>query len=368
MMIALRHSARIPLGSTLALLMLPFLFGCSDSSDLPADAASRTWTVRGSVSYVGAPTPLPGITIQSEGVTATSGPDGSYELKGITAGSHTISATAPNCRRYSASIEVRGDTRHYIFLERIGAKLTGYVSNMLDGPIAGATITIGGLTDLTDAAGKFAVSEVPMRPDSLIVTHPRYFSGKATFLAEGPEAHFDVMLKRDSVFPGTIVADSYVDESRPTQVAFGTILYLSGGVTGSVRRHIYIDFEFPAFMRDPNVTLIDGSLELCGEAGQQSVLYRAYALNSQWQWYLLNYNQQPMLGRQIANGTIGTSSDLRYWLILNSAAIGELLADYRRSGLIYGIAIQCGTANYTRSFYSSRSDVNRPRVSYKVRF
>jgi hypothetical protein len=368
MMITLRHRKRIPFGIALVLLALHFLIGCSDSSDSPTDAANRTWTVRGSVSYIGSPTPLSGITVQCEGATATSGADGTYELKGITTGSHTITATAPNCKPYSASIDIKGDTKHYIFLDRIGATLTGYVSNMLDGPIAGARITIGGLSDLTDAAGKFAISEVPLRPDSLTVTHPRYFSGRATFLAEGPEAHFDVLLKRDSVFPGTIIADSYVDESRPTQVAFGNFLYLSGGSTGTIRRYIYIDFEFPAFMRDPNVTLIDGSLELCGEGGQQLVIYRAYALNSQWQWYLINYNQQPLLGRQIAIGTIGNSSEPRYWTILNTIAIGELLADYRRTGIIYGIAIQCGTANYTRSFYSSRSDVNRPRVSFKVRF
>jgi len=366
-MIAIRHLTRMPLGGTLALLALLFLIGCSDSSDSPS-GANGPWIVRGSVAYVGSPVPLAGSSIRCGGVTTTSGPDGSYELKDIPTGTHTITATAPNCLPYSASIEVRSDTKHYIFLDRIGATLTGYVSNMLDGPIAGARITIGSLSDLTDAAGKFAISEVPLRPDTLSVTHPRYFSGKAIFLAEGPEAHFEVLLKRDSVFPGTIVADSYVDESRPTQVAFGNLLYLSGGSTGTIRRHIYIDFEFPAFMRDPNVTLIDGSLELCGEPGQQLVSYRAYAVNTQWQWYLINYNQQPMPGRQIAIGTIGYSSELRYWTILNTIAIGELLADYRKSGIIYGIAIQSGTANSIRSFYSSRSDVNRPRVSYKVRF
>lgn len=366
-MIAIRHRKRIPFGIALGLLALPFLIGCSDSSDSPS-GANGPWIVRGSVAYVGSPAPLAGSSIRCAGVTTTSGPDGSYELKDIPTGTHTITATAPNCVPYSASIEVRSDTKHHIFLDRIGATLTGYVSNMLDGPIAGATITIGSLSDFTDAAGKFVISEVPLRPDSLTVTHPRYFSGKATFLAEGPEAHFDILLKRDSVFPGTIIADSYVDESRPTQVAFGSFLYLSGGVTGTIRRHIFIDFEFPAFMRDPNVTLIDGSLELCGEGGQQLVIYRAYALNSQWQWYLINYNQQPVLGRQISSGTIGSTTEPRYWTILNTIAIGELLADYRRAGIIYGISIQCGTANYTRSFYSSRSDVNRPRVSFKVRF
>lgn len=344
--------------------------GCTDGSDSPTDSANRTWTVRGSISYIGSPTLLPGITVQCEGTTATSGSDGSYELKGIPSGKHTISASAPNCRPYSASIDIQADTKHYIFLDRIGATLTGYVSNMLDGPIAGAKITIGDLTDLTDAAGKFAISEVPWTPDSITITHPRYFSGKAMFLAEGPEAHFDVLLKRDSVFAGSIVADSYVDESQPNLSGGGVynLLLLSGSVTGTIRRHIYIDFELLAFMRDPNVTLIDGGLELCGEAGQSATSYRVYVVTTQWQWFSLSYNRQPTIGRQIASGTIGSSISPQYWTILNTNAIGELLSDYRANGVVYGIVIQGGTSNLTRSFYSIRSLVNRPRVSFKVRF
>ncbi len=344
-------------------------FGCR-SKDSPA-STSGTWTITGKTALVGSVNPLSAVTIRCGGQSTTSGPDGSYELRGVPEGVQSLTAQGPECKPFSKSIDVRANMRYYIFLDRIGATLTGYVSNMLDGPIAGAKIAIGDLTDFTDAAGKFALSEVPLNPDSLTVSHPRYFTEKAAYLAEGPEAQFNILLQRDSVFTGNIVADSYVDESQPNPVGYSNLLLMSGSGTGTTRRHIYIEFEFPAFMRDTLAKLTGGSLDLCSIADASNapfVPFRVYVVTSQWQWFSLSFSRQPTSGRQIASGTIARASTPQYWTILNTNAIAELLSDYRANGLIYGITIQGGASNFTKTFYSTRSLVNPPRLSFKVRF
>jgi len=349
--------------------------GCTKSSDSPSQSGNGTWTVSGKTTLIGALSPLPGVTVKCGGQSTASGTDGSYELRGVPEGSQVISAEGPNCKQYSKSIEVRSDTRHFIYLDYDGTTLSGYVSNILDGPIQGAIVKVGTLSDLTDQGGRYEISNVPLKSDSLIVTNPRYYSTRSSISPSGPDTHVDFIMQRDTVISGRITADQYVDEAQPNSIFLSTRLILgSNGYVGStyygnIRRHIYISFNFPAFMKDPGVTLLDGSLELCTDGPYSAISYDIYALSSNWFYFSLTFNQQPIFGLPLRSGSGSSITGPRYETILTLTELNQLLLNYRSAGLINGLVIQARTGYaISRSYYSMRSTINQPRVSFNVRF
>jgi hypothetical protein len=365
--------AQLRIGLTIVLLSAA-LVGCT-SKDTPA-STNGTWTITGKTTLIGAVNPLPGITVKCGGQSTTSGPDGSYELRGVPEGMQTITAEGPNCKPYSKSVEVRADTRHFIYLDFNGSTLSGYVSNMIDGPIQGATVTIGALSDLTDQGAHYQITDVPLKGDSIIIMHSRYYSARSFIFPAGPDTHVDFSLQRDTIVTGRIIADQYVDEAQPNSIFITTRLTLaSNGYIGSnyysnIRRHIYLNFDFPPFMKDSRVTMIDGSLELCTDGSYSALGYDVYALATQWFYFSLTYNQQPVAASSLPAVPPASVTGARYITVLTSAALQQLLQSYRTNGVIYGVTLQAqstGTAT-SRSFYSMRSTVNQPRISFKVRF
>jgi len=287
------------------------------------------------------------------------------------------SAEGPNCKPYSKSIDVGSDIRHYIYLEFNGTNLSGYVSNILDGPIQGATVSIGTLSDQTDQGGHYEISNVPLRSDSIIVTHARYYSTRSFLSSAGPDAHLDFSMQRDTIISGRITAAQYVDEAQPNLTPLNTRLMLtSNGYIGSIyygniRRHIYLNFDFPAVMKDLRVIMLDGNLELCSDGPYAVLGYEVFSLTSQWIDYSLTFFQQPTFGSNLPATPASSITGAQYVTVLSGAAMHQLLANYRTNGLIYGVVIQANsTTGYSGSqnFYSMRSTINRPRVSFKVRF
>jgi len=364
-------------GLTVLLLLILLASGCTKSSDSPSQSGNGTWTVSGTTGLIGALSPLPGVTVRCGGQSTISGTEGSYELRGVPEGAQVISAEGPNCKPYSKSIDVRSDTRHFIYLDYNGTTLSGYVSNILDGPIEGVIVSVGTLTDLTDQAGHYEITNVPLMSDSIIVTHARYYSARSFVSFAGPDMRLDFSMQRDTVVSGRITADQYVDETQPnitfmnTRLTLGSNGYMGTVYYSNIRRHIYLNFDFPAFMKDPGVTLLDGSLELCTDASVAGFGYQVSAVTSQWLYYSLTYNQQPRLGAPLQATSIPTIASARYVTILTPPVLQQLLMDYRANGLIYGVVIQSQsnfTGTTTRSFYSMRSTINQPRVSFKARF
>lgn len=354
-------------------LLSAALVGCT-SKDIPA-STNGTWTITGKTTLIGAVNPLSGITVKCGGQSTTSGADGSYELRGVPEGMQTITAEGPNCKPYSKPIEVRADTRHFIYLDFNGTTLTGYVDNLLDGPIQGATVRIGTLSDQTDQSGHYQITDVPLKGDSIIVTHSRYYSARSFISPAGPDTRVDFTMQRDSVFTGKISADQYVDETQPNAFLLNTRLivarngYIGTIYYGNIRRSIYLNFEFPPFMKDSRVTLLDGSLELCTDGPYTSIGYDIYAVASPWFYYSLTFNSQPPVSVPLRNPSMPATTSPRYEAILTLDQMRLLLDNYRSAGIIYGIVIQSRTGSaLSRSYYSTRSLINTPKVSFKLRF
>lgn len=352
------------------------LSACSKSGDLPTQPRG-TWTIWGKTYLAGSTDPVSGVTVKCAGISTTSGADGSYQLRAVPEGTHTLTAETAGCENYSKSIEVKSDVMLYVYLHVESGNLWGYVSNAVEGPIQGAKVSFGGFVDFTNVSGGFKFLRIPLGTDTIIVTHPAYNGYKSVVSLNTSDRQHDVVLRKDSVIDGRITAAYYVDQSQPSRLlpSYPNLdrLYLSssgydslGQYHGGVERNIYINFEFPVLLKDNRVSVVEGDLQLCTDAPYTSFTVQTYSLRSLWS-YELTYNAQPAIGSLLFSASLGGSSPAKYWSVLDTNGWSQLLAEYRTLGLTYGVVIKGGGID-PKGFHSTRSSENRPKITFKVRY
>lgn len=311
------------------------------------------------------------------GLSSMSGSDGRYEIRGVPGGTQLLTAEKAGCDAYSSPLEVNGDVTHYVYLGFKSTNLSGYVTNAIDGPIKGAKVVLGSLFYYTDISGRYELITAPRGTDSLYVVHPSYLEFKTAISLTAQEMAFDAILKRDSVFQGGVRAFNYVDQASPTlywpRFPNYQFLYLrangydSAGVYHDrIERSILVRFDFPGFLADERVSLLEASLEMCINGPHLPFNIKTYAITSIWT-YSVTYNTQPPIGSLLFSSTIGDASLARYWTVLGTDGVRVLLADYRANGITYGFEIKGGTTDSV-GIYSSRSTQNQPKMTFKVRF
>lgn len=370
MMICRNISLRSATTTGLFAFLILFVISCKENDSTSSDG---THTISGKVAFIGTVNSVSGATVKCGGQSATSAADGSYELRGVPAGTHEITAEGPNCKPYSATLEIKSNTIHYIYVQFHGTTISGYVSNFLDGPVNGATVRIGSLSDVTDQGGKYVINDAPMKSDSIIITHSQYHSFRGFFSPTGPETRIDASMLRDSVFIGRLTAEQYVDEAMPGSTFLQSWLLVSPNATAGnvlfLRKNIYLNFDFPASMKDSRVTMLGGSLELCVVGARGAIVTEVFTVASPWYPSSLTYDHQPTIGASLGYFTQPEVSGPQYVTILSADVLQQLLSEYRQNGHINGVMIQARPSIITsRSYYSSRSAINPPRLSFKVRF
>jgi hypothetical protein len=362
------------------ILLLGFglvLIACSKSDNSPTQSGVRTWTVSGEAHMLGAIAPLAGVVVKCAGVTGTSGTDGKYELVGVPEGQQTITAQRADCDDYSYVIKVEGNTNHHIFMTLNGVDLSGVVTNAIDGPISGARVAIRGQIALTDASGKYEFSAVPHGTDTLAVTHLNYNSYQAIFPLTGSVAQVNVVLTRDSTFQSVVSLAKYVDELRATLSTFLPLdhMYLKANKSDttapdfkSYLQNIYISFNFPAFLADQRVSLLDASLLMSSDGPYPTIAIRTFSLQSPWSGSL-TFNTQPATGPLLYSGSICDTSGAKFWQVLGTDGFNQLLVSWRTQGISNGVVIKGATAVGSVGFYSASATLSlRPKFTLRVRF
>ena len=355
------------------LLITLIFFGCEKSDNSPTQESGSGWTVSGKAYTIGTIDPLPGVVVTCAGISSTSGPDGSFELRGVPEGAQILSAEKPGCETYIRSIEVRSDLKHYIYLSQKTTTVWGIVSNAYDGPLEGVHVVMGGYADDTDIIGRYQFTNVPQGAETLRVSHPSYIASAIPFSTNATEKQLNVILKREAIMESRVTVDTYVDETFPanawgfsTQLNLGTAGFDSFGSYRFSRRHILLNFVFPEILRNDSVLLIEASLELCAVASYPPAAIQVFAIESPWST-ATNYNNQPAIGSLLFAGSVGDSSGSRYWPVLGTDGFRPLLARWKARTATYGVMIQGGLVAQ-RAFYSNRAAKNRPRVTFKVHY
>ncbi len=352
------------------LCLLPILsFSGCDHASQPNQG---TWTISGQTYLLGSADPLPGVNIACAGMSTTSGPDGSYEFRGVPEGTQTITAQKENCDDYSYSIEINADREFYIYLNLKTAKVWGHVANAIDGPIQGAKVRMSDFVDYTYADGRYELSNVPRSTDTLFVTHPDYNTFKIAVSPDSSERQVDVVLTTDRIIEGAVTEDTYVYEAQPTtnyNASWYLYLGTNNSSTTNQRRHIYVNFIFPEQLRDERVSLLEADLQLAAALQPSAVSFQTYAVASSWAASTLRFSTQPALGALLASGTVGGGLAGTYYSVLGMDGLKRMLQDWRANRPIYGVTIQGGPIwpGYL-AFYSIDSFSYQPKLIFKVRY
>ena len=117
-------------------------------------------------------TPLTDVEVMCADQTTQVDANGHYSIPLVYNDRYTIRARKQNHIEYRRDIEVFGDTEHDIHLA--ATSLNGWVTNAVDGPVAGARVTLAPSTTVTNEFGEFHLDIVPQGLHYLTCTHPNY--------------------------------------------------------------------------------------------------------------------------------------------------------------------------------------------------
>jgi hypothetical protein len=136
-----------------------------------------TSSLSGVVTTVGTSSPVAGATVSVGGQSLTTTADGRYAFSGLSVGQATLSVQRSGYEPYSRTITlVSGSNTLNVELSQStgGTSVTGTIRGTypLTGQtvvLSGATVTIAGKSDTTDAAGNFQVPTVPEGNQEVLV-------------------------------------------------------------------------------------------------------------------------------------------------------------------------------------------------------
>ncbi len=154
-----------------------------------------TATVSGAVSATAGGV-IAGATVKVGSATATTGPDGRYELQNLPAGNATIVTSAPgfNPRSQSITLAVGANTHDVVLAPTPTATASGVVNSTTGAVIAGASVTIGSATATTGADGRFELENLPLGSVTIGTSAPGFAPQlEVVSLVEGANTH-DVVL------------------------------------------------------------------------------------------------------------------------------------------------------------------------------
>lgn len=150
-------------------------------------AAAHAYKLRGTVRENGVG--LAGVTVSTDGASAVTGADGTYELTGVSAGGHTLTATRAAYRFQPATLAVNAnaDLTGLDFAATHLFSINGRITNGASG-LAGVVVTAGAATATTAADGTYTISGLAAGPYTVIPAKDRYaFDPTSRAVMVGPD-------------------------------------------------------------------------------------------------------------------------------------------------------------------------------------
>ena len=103
-------------------------------------------------------------------------PNGSYIIRGVLPGPHTITATHPGYATVETTVTVTSDMVVNLLIPAIGYTVSGTVNLEGDGNLAGTTVRIGTTVTTTDSTGHYSFTDVPAGLIHLIFTRAGFIT------------------------------------------------------------------------------------------------------------------------------------------------------------------------------------------------
>ena len=267
----MRVSTSIPV---LALALVTLIGPAACGGNGPGESAASA-TVSGTVSAAAGPV-IEGASVTIEDATATTNPDGRFELADLPVGSATIVTSAPGFDPVSEDVNlVEGSNTYDVVLTPTPtAAVAGVVTATTGAFIEGASVKVGTATATTDADGRFELENLPVGSATVVTNAPDYVPrSDNVILTEGTNTH-DVVLAPAGEWGHR--APLLDPNSELALVELDGKLYLMGGYPASrqTARTVQIydiasdDWEYGPELPQPNnhgmATSVNGNIYLIG--------------------------------------------------------------------------------------------------------
>jgi hypothetical protein len=233
------------------------LGSCAFTSDISG-------SLTGKVRAAGTSLPIEGALVECEGILTVSSADGSYDIEGISPGERVVYATAGGYEDYSQIVQIDDSTLHDIYMseEVLPANISGHVSHATLGPLEGAVLQIGDLTETTDSLGYYAFPTLEQNETyTMVVSKDGYRQVSLNVRPNSEYFDYAVSLKKLATITFWSNADATIHESLPG-TNFGDNVRLDLYDNGFVgRKRFYIRFDLSGI--EETAVPIEATLRLC---------------------------------------------------------------------------------------------------------
>jgi hypothetical protein len=230
----------IPVGETMVTVDHPDYEPVSETINLPEGdtvfdvALLPKAIITGVVSDIDTGEVIPGAVISLDGMTTSTGPDGSYVIYRLTPGQYLIHISHPDYHAYDNTVTLaRGVNVLDIALEA-QAVLSGIIrDNVTNAPVEGVKVSHGPHETISDAAGRYSLSG--LSADLYVITfdHPFYETVQVEVTLNKGQNTLDVfMIPLNIVFDGrrhtpqvySMVPETNFPADYLISVALGTLV------------------------------------------------------------------------------------------------------------------------------------------------
>lgn len=207
-----------------------------DKTNLNFTMAAGGFSVRGVIISFGLPLSGVRVVFSNGGGEVTTGSDGVFVQPGLSMGRYVVTPVkegysfTPTSRTVDVSAEVAGQDFDGLSLKY---KVLGHISTSQGLPVAGVSLSMGGLTVSSDSAGLYLFDGVASGRFTVTPSFPNYsFSPKSIDVAVGPDSSAnDFVAVRSYGFTGTVrdLSGRVMEGVKVSLVPGGEVFTLAGG-------------------------------------------------------------------------------------------------------------------------------------------
>lgn len=191
----------------LFLTLLLFVYSCTEKTD-----SDLSGYVYGTITSINSNTPVAGVVVQCNGFTYTTGANGYFSIENLPIGNNQLTASKTDFETYSKTINVKSSgTEENISLVSniVGASVWGYIKHTSGTPISGASVTIAGMSDNTDATGRYQLPSIPQGNQDISVQASGYEEYNQSFYMYSSDKQININLRKFNDSEFAIDKDNY---------------------------------------------------------------------------------------------------------------------------------------------------------------
>ncbi len=263
--------------------------------------------VYGTVTSLSGSTPIAGVLVQCGGKTYTTGSYGYYSIDNISTGNQQLTASKTDFETYSKTVYVNsnGTEQNISMVSNIaGASVWGFVKHTDGNPISGASVTIAGMTDNTDANGRYQLPSVPQGNQNIQVQANGYETYNQSFYMYSSDKQIDINLRKYFTSDFQLDKDTYVGNWGSTTEGNETLLHTTYNSTDRYYLYLHSNLNIPN-----NAEVSEIKIEFDASSNSLEVDWYVFNIREEWSEYNMSNANWPDCSGSFNAPNVGVSGN-----------------------------------------------------------